>query len=199
MRTNKYLLGLALGVATAACGASASSTTGGGAGSPNTQAGLAAFETVRTVLQHARCQNCHPDGDVPLQGDDSLPHNQNIQRGPEGKGMVGALCTTCHGPANLPASYGEHVPPGAPTGWRMPKPQEKLVFFGVSPRVLCEHVKDPAHNGGMDAAALRHHLDDPLVAWGWSPGLGRKPVPVPRDAFVNAWVEWTRAGTPCPP
>ncbi|HEV7559681.1 MAG TPA: hypothetical protein VGO00_29595, partial [Kofleriaceae bacterium] len=39
--------------------------------------GLVAFEAMRGVFQHARCQNCHPSGDQPLQGDDSHPHMQN--------------------------------------------------------------------------------------------------------------------------
>jgi hypothetical protein len=169
------------------------------ASSASPQTGLVAFETVRSVLQHPRCQNCHPREDVPLQGDDSHPHTQNVQRGPDGKGMIGARCTTCHGPANPPDNYGKNIPPGASTGWRMPKPDERLVFVGVSPHALCEQVKDPAHNGGKDAKALREHLEDPLVTWGWNPGFGRAPIPVPRQTFLDAWVTWTNAGNPCPP
>src|SRR5262249_36048028 len=80
---------------------------------PDRVAGVTAFETVRGVLQHPRCQNCHPDGDAPLQGYDSHVHMQNVQRGPTGAGMVGEECSTCHGPANPPSEYGVHVPPGA--------------------------------------------------------------------------------------
>ena len=130
------------------------------------QGGLAAFETVRSVLQHPRCQNCHPRGDTPLQGDDSHPHNQNVLRGPDGKGMVGERCTTCHGPANPPDSYGAHTPPGASTGWRMPKPEERLVFVGVAPGALCEQIKDQERNGGRDLAGVLEHLSTPLVLWG---------------------------------
>ena len=182
-----------------ACGHPAPATTSGtGTGSPSREAGLAAFETVRSVLQHPRCQNCHPRDDVPLQGDDSHPHPQNVQRGPDGHGMVGERCTTCHGPSNLPSTYGLNMPPGASTGWRMPKPEERLVFVGMAAGALCEQVKDPARNGGKDAAALREHLEDPLVTWGWSPGFGRKPIPVSRQTFLDAWMTWTNAGTPCP-
>jgi len=159
---------------------------------------LVAFETVRSVLQHPRCQNCHPAGDAPLQGDDSHEHLQNVQRGPEGRGAVGAECTTCHGPANPPSAYGMHIPPGNTKGWRMPAPEMKLVFVGVAPHDLCEQIKDPARNGGKDMAALREHLDDPLVTWGWSPGFGRAPVSVPREQFLGAWETWARAGAPCP-
>ena len=159
---------------------------------------LAAFETVRTVLQHPRCQNCHPAGDAPLQGDAGHVHLQNVKRGPGGRGMVGAECATCHGSANPPSNYGLRIPPGVSDGWHMPEPETKLVFVGKSPRALCEQIKNPATNGGKDMAALRAHLDTPLVVWGWEPGFGRTPVPTPYKAFVAAWETWARAGAPCP-
>lgn len=188
---------LAALVLVAACGGS-QATTPAAPPAPTRDQGLVAFETVRTVLQHPRCQNCHPSGDAPLQGDDSHPHQQNVQRGPEGRGMVGMECTTCHGPANPSSKYGEHIPPGNPDGWHMPGPDMKLVFVGKTPHELCEQVKDPARNGGKDLHALRVHLDSPLVTWGWDPGFGRAPVPVARQAFLDAWETWARAGTPCP-
>lgn len=166
--------------------------------SPDPAAGVAAFATVRAVLQHPRCQNCHPAGDAPLQGDDSHVHAQNVHRGQDGRGDVGEECATCHGPANPPSNYGLHVPPGASEGWHMPKHDEKLVFVGLAPRALCEQVKDPARNGGKDMAALRKHLDSSLVTWGWSPGFGRAPVPTPYATFVSAWETWAAAGAPCP-
>ena len=162
------------------------------------QDGLVAFETMRGVFQHARCQNCHPAGDVPLQGDDGHPHAQNVQRGPDGRGQVGELCTTCHGAANPPPSYGTHIPPGAASGWRMPPPDNKMVFVGVTPKALCEQIKNPATNGNRDLDALHRHLDDPLVTWAWNPGNGRQPVPVTRPAFEQAFKTWTLAGAPCP-
>ena len=162
------------------------------------EGGVAAFETVRAVLQHPRCQNCHPAGDAPLQGDDGHVHTQNVKRGPAGRGMVGAECTTCHGPGNPPSNYGAHVPPGNVEGWHMPPPEQKLVFVGVAPRALCEQIKDPARNGDKTMDALRAHLDSPLVQWGWSPGFGRRPVAIPRERFLAAWDAWARAGAPCP-
>ena len=51
---------------------------------------------------------------------------------------------------------------------------------------------------GWHMAALRTHLDSPLVLWGWSPGFGRPPVSTPRDAFLGAWDIWARGGAPCP-
>jgi hypothetical protein len=167
-------------------------------GAPTREAGLAAWATVRGVLQHPRCQNCHPSGDAPLQGDDSHVHGQNVMRGPSGHGMVGEECTTCHGPANPSSNYGAHVPPGSVEGWHMPSPELRLVFVGVAPHELCEQIKNPATNGNKDMAALRRHLDSPLVQWGWSPGFGRAPVATPRDAFLAAWDTWASAGAPCP-
>ncbi|HRC56167.1 MAG TPA: hypothetical protein PKU97_09600, partial [Kofleriaceae bacterium] len=109
---------VAAATAVAACGGKGAGSSEPSAASP----GLVAWEAVRAVLQHPRCQNCHPQGDAPLQGDDSRPHGQNVLRGPTGRGMVGMECVTCHGPGNLPASYGEHVPPGIASGWGMPTP-----------------------------------------------------------------------------
>ncbi len=165
---------------------------------PTAAEGLLAFETVRGVLQSPRCQNCHPAGDAPLQGEDGHPHVMNVQRGPDGRGRVGETCTTCHGPANPPSNYGQHIPPGAADAWRMPGPEQKLVFAGVAAGELCRRLIDPAQNGGKDLAALRAHLDTPLVTWGWDPGFGRTPVATPFPQFVSAWETWARAGTPCP-
>jgi hypothetical protein len=165
---------------------------------PTRDAGLAAFATINTVLQHPRCRNCHPSGDAPLQGDEGRVHDMNVQRGPDGEGKVGQKCTTCHGPANLPASYGEHTPPGEAKPWRMPPADMKMVIVGVAPGPLCEQLKDPARNGHKDMKALREHWDDPLVKWGWDPGAGRAPVPVPHEKLVAAFETWSAAGAPCP-
>ena len=80
----------------------------------------------------------------------------------------------------------------------MPADDTKLVFVGAAPPALCAQIKDPARNGGKDMAALRAHLDTPLVRWGWAPGFGRAPVPIPRDRFLAAWEAWASAGAPCP-
>jgi hypothetical protein len=159
---------------------------------------LVAFETVRSVFQHPRCQNCHPGGDAPLQGDEGRVHGQNVVRGPTGNGVVGAECTTCHLGAPTPDEFGPHIPPGLAKGWRMPPPDMKLVFVGLSPGALCEQIKDPTRNGGKDATALRAHLDDPLVTWAWTPGVGRTAPPVTYEAFIAAWESWYAAGAPCP-
>jgi hypothetical protein len=161
--------------------------------------GLAAFETVRTVLQHPRCQNCHIPGDAPLQFNDGRVHAQNVVRGPDGKGALGLPCSTCHGAANLPASYGAHVPPGA-SNWHLPPPEHKMVFIGLSSGELCRLLKDEKSNGGKNLDALVRHVDsDKLVLWGWNPGVGRDPVSISHDEFVARFKQWVAAGAPCAP
>ena len=112
------------------------------------------------MLQSPRCQNCHPAIDRPLQGDLSLAHTMNVQRGPDGHGVPGAHCTTCHGKANPPDSYGAHQPPGVATDWHLPPPDMKMVFVERSAKELCEQLKDPARNGHKDMAALVQHVSE---------------------------------------
>ena len=165
---------------------------------PTRDQGLAAFETIRGVFQSPRCQNCHPSGDAPLQGEDGHPHTMNVERGPDGFGRTGQTCTTCHGPATPPSTYGQHEPPGVLAGWHMPGPNQKLVFAGLAPGELCRRLIDRTQNGGLDPAGLRGHLDTPLVTWGWDPGFGRAPVATPRAQFLTAFETWSHASTPCP-
>ena len=160
--------------------------------------GIAAFETVKAVLQHPRCQNCHIPGDAPLQFDDGRVHAQEVQRGLDGKGAPGLPCATCHGTANPPESWGAHMPPGAPS-WRLPPAEKKMVFVGLTSGDLCRRLKDQDQNGRRTLAALVHHVsEDKLVLWGWSPGVGRAAVSVPHDEFVAKFKDWIAAGAPCP-
>src|SRR3954469_16268492 len=73
---------------------------------PSADNALRAFETVRSVLQHPRCRNCHIPGDTPLQGEDSIEHNQHVVRGRDGHGAPANECGSCHLDSNLPLSYG---------------------------------------------------------------------------------------------
>ena len=160
--------------------------------------GIAAFATVQQVLQHPRCQNCHIPGDQPLQFNEGRPHMQNVQRGADGHGVPAMMCSTCHQTENLPVAYGPHVPPGA-AHWALPPPERKMVFIGLSPAELCATIKNKNTNGGRDLAALTKHVSaDQLVAWGWNPGPGREPVPIPKEEFVVKFKQWVAAGAPCP-
>ena len=165
---------------------------------PPEQDGLVAFETVRAVLQNPRCQNCHIPGDAPFQFDAGRPHGQNVLRGEEGRGAPGLSCATCHGNRNPPASFGANMPPGAPD-WHLPPPGREMVFIGLSAGELCRRLKDKDENGGMSLEALTRHVsEDGLVLWGWQPGAGRAPVPVPHAEFVSKFKTWVSAGAPCP-
>ena len=155
----------------------------------------AAWDTVYRVLQHPRCLNCHPVGDRPLQGEDSHVHAQNVQRGPDGKGLFAMRCDACHQTENL---AGAHLPPGAPN-WHLPEPGMPLVFEGRSSSELCRQLRDPAQNGGRTPDELLHHMaEDALVLWGWNPGEGRQPIPIPHEELVTALRSWIAGGCDCP-
>jgi hypothetical protein len=155
----------------------------------------AAFLDVYKVLMHPRCMNCHPSGDVPLQGDDSHLHLQNVKRGEDGKGKYALKCANCHQEANLP---GENMPPGNPN-WHLPKKDTPLVFQGMSPQQLADQLKDPKRNGGRTLEQLVEHIShDKLVLWGWDPGDGRTKPPLSHDVFAKKFREWVEKGAASP-
>ncbi|MCY2961584.1 MAG: hypothetical protein NTY35_15585 [Planctomycetota bacterium] len=157
--------------------------------------GLRAWDVVYGVLQHPRCVNCHPAGNVPLQGEHLQLHAQNVQRGVDGKGRFDLKCATCHTAANTP---GAHMPPGAPN-WHLPTAAMPLVFEGKSKAELCRQMRDRAQNGDKTPEQLVEHMThDPLVLWGWSPGEGRAPVSTPQAAFAQAARTWAASGCACP-
>src|ERR1051325_6482790 len=82
----------------------------------------AAFLAAYPVFMHPRCMNCHPKGDAPLQGEDSHIHAQNVQRGPDGKGLFAMKCGNCHQDKNLP---GADMPPGHPE-WHLPPASTRM-------------------------------------------------------------------------
>ncbi|MGB8324494.1 MAG: hypothetical protein WCE52_16160 [Candidatus Acidiferrum sp.] len=165
------------------------------AGKPDADASRTAFEQLYRVLTSPRCQNCHPSGDVPLQGDDSHVHLQNVKRGPSGHGVTAMQCNACHQLTNLP---GAHMPPGNPK-WALPPPQLKMVFVGRTPAELCRQIKDPKQNAGRSLQALLDHVaNDDLVGWGWNPGDGRALPPLSRPDTVAQMKIWIEGGAACP-
>jgi hypothetical protein len=158
-------------------------------------AGARAFLEAYKVFMHPRCMNCHPSGDMPLQGDDSHPHAQNVKRGPDGKGLYALKCANCHQDANLP---GENMPPGNPN-WHLPKPEMPLVFQGKSPSELARQLKDPKQNGGKTMDQLLQHVsEDKLVLTGWDPGDGRTKPPLMHEEFVAKMRQWIEKGAAVP-
>jgi hypothetical protein len=159
-------------------------------GKTDSIASVNAFTKVYDVLMSPRCMNCHPAGDVPLQGDDSHLHTMSPIRGKDGKGVYAMKCANCHQPANSP---GLNTPPGNPK-WALPPSDMKMVFEGRSPRELALQIMDYKRNGHKNKAQLIEHARDTLVKAGWDMGEGRKPPPLSYKEFVSAWDEWIRKG-----
>ncbi|HEY0676948.1 MAG TPA: hypothetical protein VGD17_01635 [Chitinophagaceae bacterium] len=153
-----------------------------------------AFMDVYKVLISPRCVNCHPSGDVPLQGDDSQLHTGLPQRGKDGKGVYAMKCTNCHQPTNL---EGLNQPPGHPD-WHLPPADMKMVFQGRTPYELASQLVNPKTNGGKTLRQLIEHADDGLVKAGWNPGEGRTVPPLSHEEFKKAWITWIENGAYAP-
>jgi hypothetical protein len=155
---------------------------------------IAAFEAIVPVLRHPRCMNCHSRGDFPRQGDDGRQHVMQVRRGPGGEGVNAVKCSTCHQDHNL---AGLHMPPGAPN-WHLPSPVMPMIWEGLNDHQLCELLKDPKQNGERTVQQIVDHMSTPLVLWGWNPGDGRSPVPMPQPEFLAKVREWASKGAACP-
>lgn len=157
-------------------------------------ASVDAFKKVYAVLMSPRCMNCHPSGDIPLQGDDSHIHTMLPKRGVEGKGVSAMKCANCHQPTNTP---GLNTPPGNPN-WHLPPAAMKMVFEGRSANELAKQLVDPKQNGNKDMKKLIAHADDGLVLAGWNPGEGRSLPPLSHAEFKKAWITWLNTGAYAP-
>ena len=153
-----------------------------------------AFSTVYKVLMSPRCMNCHPSGNVPLQGDDSRLHTMSPKRGTDGKGIYAMKCANCHQPQNTP---GLNTPPGDPN-WHLPPANMKMVFQGKTPHQLAKQIIDTKQNGNKNKEKLIEHADDGLVLAGWNPGEGRTLPPISHEEFKKAWITWIEKGAYAP-
>jgi hypothetical protein len=148
------------------------------------------FDPIASVLLHPRCVNCHPRGDAPANGDEGKPHRMRITRGADNQGAPAARCVACHRDEN------SAFVPGAPHWSLAPR---STGWSGLGKSEICAALKDRRWNGNRDVAALIKHMsEDPLVLWGWNPGKGRAPVPIPHDQFLRYLRAWESAGAPCP-
>jgi len=157
-------------------------------------ASVTAFMDVYKVLMSPRCMNCHPSGDIPLQGDDSRVHTMSPIRGEDGKGVYAMKCSNCHQPTNSP---GLNKPPGNPK-WGLPPAEMKMVFEGKSAHDLAVQIMDYNSNGHKNKTQLIEHARDTLVKAGWNMGEGRKPPPLSYKQFVAAWDDWINKGGVAP-
>lgn len=153
-----------------------------------------AFMKVYKVLMSPRCMNCHPSGDIPLQGDNSQLHTMSPKRGKDGKGVYAMKCSNCHQPTNTP---GLHTPPGNPN-WHLPPADMKMVFQGRTANQLAKQLIDPKRNGNKTKEQLIEHADDGLVLAGWDPGEGRTLPPMSHEEFKKAWITWIEKGAYAP-
>jgi hypothetical protein len=164
--------------------------------------GLAAWQQIYSVLASPRCINCHTATSYPQQGDDRHRHFANVIRGPEGKGVPGLNCVSCHQTENadstgVPGGHNWHL---APLSMRWQDTNDQI----LSSAAVCRAVTDRKKNNGLDATGLlRHHTEEPLVLWAWSPG--RRPdgtmrtlPPLTHAELIAATRTWVEAGTPCP-
>ena len=154
-----------------------------------------AFRQVYLVLSSARCMNCHPAGNVPLQGDDHHLHAMFPQRGIDGKGMYAMKCANCHQATN---TLGLHTPPGNPK-WGLPPLDMKMVFQGKTAHQLAKQLVDQNLNGHKSMEQLLAHASDTLVKWAWHPGPGRTLPPLTYAQFKKAWFTWIQKGAYAPP
>ena len=157
-------------------------------------ASVAAFKQVYAVLMSPRCMNCHPAGNVPLQGDENHLHTMLPKRGVEGKGVLAMKCSNCHQAENTP---GLHTPPGNPN-WHLPPDNMKKVFQGRSANQLAKQLVNPKQNGNKGMKELIAHADDGLVLAGWNPGEGRSLPPISHAEFKKAWLKWLQTGAFAP-
>ena len=153
-----------------------------------------AFMEVYKVLMSPRCMNCHPSGDIPLQGDDSHLHTMFPRRGNDGKGVYAMKCQNCHQPQN---TAGIHAPPGNPK-WQLPPADMKLVFQGKSAHDLALQIMDYNKNGHKNKEQLLEHARDTLVKAGWNMGEGRPAPPLAYNDFLKAWDTWIETGAYAP-
>ena len=169
---------------------------------PTNTAGLAAWDQVYSVLVSPRCINCHTATNYPQQGDDRHRHFANVVRGPEGKGVPGLNCISCHQDRNADSTG----VPGGPNWHLAPLSMQwqDIDDRPLSSAAVCRAVTDPAKNEHMDGPALlKHHTEAELVLWAWNPGTrpdgtARTTPPLSHDEFVAATRAWVEAGTPCP-
>jgi hypothetical protein len=151
----------------------------------------AAFRKIAAVLRDPRCMNCHTVTDFPRQGDDRHRHIMNVLRGDDGHGVPGQRCSTCHQGVNQVNGV-----PGAPKWGLAPL---SMGWEGLDDRQLADAIKDPARNGRRTLAQIQEHMaHDPLVAWAWNPGAGRRSPGISQEELGRLVQEWIDSGAVSP-
>lgn len=163
--------------------------------------GLQAWARIFEVASHPRCTNCHVgESGVPMWAGPSYgetrPHGMGITSGPSGMGSELLACDTCHFKSAHPQII-PHAAPRANRDWKLAP--AGAGWFGRSSAWICEQLRDPARNGGMDYEKLANHAGhDVILQWAWSPGPGREPAPYGVAEHTMDIHIWGAAGQPCP-
>lgn len=156
-----------------------------------------AFDKMMDVLTHERCVNCHPNDNIPKQGDDSHPHYFGIKRGTNNTGFEATNCTNCHQSDNNNYSG----VPGAPEWALAPA---SMYWEGLSRIEIAESMMDPERNGGRTPEETMYHLTEhELVLWAWEPGVDANGVPrelppVSKENYIKAVKKWFEEGHTIP-
>jgi hypothetical protein len=157
----------------------------------------ALFTEAAKVIMNPRCVNCHPATEHPLQGNDQHIHVPPAIRGDNGDGIGGNTCGACHMERNVTlheaASY--RSVPGNPR-WSL-APIE-MAWEGKSMSEICAQLKDPARSGRDLKQLQEHFATNDLVAWAWTPGAGRDPVPGTQERLGELIKAWIDTGAQCP-
>lgn len=152
-----------------------------------------AFNMMMDVLTHERCMNCHPNDNIPKQGDDSHPHYFGVARGDNNLGYQATSCNTCHQSENNKYSG----VPGAPE-WSLAP--HSMRWEGLSRIEIAESMMDPVRNGRRSPEETLHHLTEhELVLWAWNPGVDangnqRELPPVSKEDYIAAVKKWFEEG-----
>ncbi len=151
------------------------------------------FDKMMRVLTHERCVNCHPNDNIPKQGDNSHPHYFGMARGKTNMGFDATKCNTCHQSENDAYSG----VPGAPEWSLAPA---AMYWEGLTRIEIAESILDPKRNGGRTSEETMHHLTEhELVLWAWDPGVDangvlREKPPVSKEDYIKAVKQWFAEG-----
>jgi hypothetical protein len=178
----------------------AAASVGANAQEAQTDAGAAAWARIYSVVSHPRCSNCHV-GDSGRPGWDDLGygaqrlHGMNIVADESRVGAQSIPCRTCH----IGATGKNDVPHAAPQvddAWRLP-PVE-LAWRGKSSAEICNQLRNPQVNGGLDIAELIAHVRVSIfVSYGFNPGVDRVAAPGSVAELAGSLAIWGTAGMPC--
>jgi hypothetical protein len=155
------------------------------------------YNMMMDVLTHQRCMNCHPNDNIPKQGNDRHPHYFGMARGEDDKGFQATNCNTCHNSENNRYSG----VPGAPHWSLAPA---RMGWEGLTRSQIAERLVDKNANGQRSFDELvKHMTEDDLVLWAWTPGIDangqeREIPPVSKEEFKNAVEYWFDNGAVIP-